>query len=57
MNEMLNEIPEISRREVAEAIVRGRRERSEFIATALRGLFRRLREPRRASLPTRATPC
>ena len=57
MNTLINEAPELSRRDVADAIVRARRERSEFIATALSGLVQRLRLPRKAAVPNRAVPC
>ena len=57
MNTMINEAPELSRRDVADAIVRARRERSEFIATALSGLVQRLRLPRKSAVPNRAVPC
>jgi hypothetical protein len=57
MNSVINEIPEPTRSDVADAIVRARRERSDFIANALRGLVRRLRLPRKVRAPGRAIPC
>ena len=55
MNRLLNDSPEITRSDVADAIVRARRERSDFIAAALRGLAQRL--PRKAPAAGRAVPC
>ena len=57
MNRLLNETPEMTRSDVADAIVRARRERSDFIAAALRGLAQRLHLPRKAPTPGRAIPC
>ncbi|NCF09352.1 MAG: hypothetical protein GWP66_01575 [Gammaproteobacteria bacterium] len=57
MNSLLNETPELTRSDVADAIVRARRERSEFIAALLHGLVQRLRLPRKAPVPNRAVPC
>jgi hypothetical protein len=57
MNRLLNDTPEITRSDVADAIVRARRERSEFIAAALRGLAQRLRLPRKAPVPGPAVHC
>ena len=57
MNRLLNDTPEMTRSDVADAIVRARRERSDFIAAALRGLAQRLHLPRKAPTPGRAVPC
>ena len=54
-----NPIPaeEITPEEIEAYIARGRRMRSEFIATALRALVRRLRPARRAPATDRAVTC
>ncbi len=57
MNRLLEDAPVINRIDVADAIVRARRERSDWIATALHDLVQRLRLPRRSPATGRAVPC
>jgi acyl-CoA reductase-like NAD-dependent aldehyde dehydrogenase len=57
MNEVIEAAPELTRRDVADAIVRARRERSDYLAAVLRSLAQRLRPSRKTAVPGSAVPC
>ena len=57
MKTEMTEISTISRKEIDRMIARARQERSDWIAVALRGLFRKSRRPRVAVVPAHPLSC
>lgn len=55
--EMLGNADTISRKDIDRIIASARQERSDWIAAAVRGFFRKERRPRPEALPARPIAC